>query len=99
MPTLYLSLYPIGSSLYFLSLFYTLSGVAYIFKAYFIPYRDENRYLKSIFATHSDVNFSNFSFFCINKERKVQETIQAPLKNQEPLKIKLKNHLKKIKNP
>ena len=42
---------------------YTLSGVAYIFKAYFIPYRDENRCLKSIFATRSDVNFSNFSFF------------------------------------
>ena len=45
-------------------------------------------------------------FFCINKERKVQETIQAPLKIKTPLKKtknhflkKLKNPLKKIKNP
>lgn len=58
---------------------YTLSGVAYVFKAYFIPYRDENRYKKKqFFTTLSDINISNISFFCINKERKVQETIQDP---------------------
>ena len=66
---------------------------------------------KQFFTTLSDINIS---FFCINKERKVQETIKDPLKekrepfkeNQEPLKnpqnllIKdFKNHLKKIKNP
>ena len=67
---------------------------------------------KQFFTTLSDINISNFSFFCINKERKVQETIQDPLKKQEPFKenqeplkkipqnllIKdCKNHLKKIK--
>ena len=44
-------------------------------------------------------------FFCINKERKVQETIKDPLKenqepfkeNQEPFK-KIRNHLKKSQN-
>ena len=44
-------------------------------------------------------------FFCINKERKVQETIQAPLKIKNPLKNfknplkKTKNHLKKTQEP
>ena len=41
---------------------------------------------KQFFTTLSDINISNFSFFCINKERKVQETIQDPLKKQEPFK-------------
>lgn len=36
-------------------------------------------------------------FFCINKERKVQETIQAPLKIKNPLK-NFKTPLKKTKN-
>ena len=32
-------------------------------------------------------------FFCINKERKVQETIKDPLKeNQEPFKENQENH-------
>ena len=43
---------------------------------------------KQFFTTLSDINISNFSFFCINKERKVQETIQDPLKKQEPFKEK-----------
>ena len=68
---------------------------------------------KQFFTTLSDINISNISFFCINKEKKVQETIQDPLKNKNHLKkirnplkdpqnllIKdFKNHLKKIKNP
>ena len=42
---------------------------------------------KQFFTTLSDINISNISFFfCINKERKVQETIQDPLKKQEPFK-------------
>ena len=65
---------------------YTLSGVAYIFKAYFIPYRDENRCLKSIFATRSDVNFSNFSFFLHKQRKKGSRNYPSPLKNQDPLK-------------
>lgn len=28
---------------------YTLSGVAYVCEAYFIPYRDESRYKKTVF--------------------------------------------------
>ena len=64
---------------------YTLSGVAYIFKAYFIPYRDENRFKKQFFTTLSAISISVISVFCINKERKVQETIQDPLKKTRTL--------------
>ena len=49
---------------------------------------------KQFFTTLSDINIS---FFCINKERKVQETIQAPLKIKNPLK-NFKTPLKKTKN-
>ena len=41
---------------------------------------------KQFFTILSNINISNFSFFCINKERMVQETIQDPLKKQEPFK-------------
>ena len=41
---------------------------------------------KQFFTTLSDINISNIIFFCINKEKKVQETIQDPLKKQEPFK-------------
>ena len=48
---------------------------------------------KQFYTTLSDINIS---FFCINKERKVQETIQDPLKKQEPFKENQENHLKKF---
>jgi len=51
---------------------------------------------KQFFTTLSDINISNFSFFCINKERKVQETIQDPLKKQEPFKENQEPFKKKI---
>ena len=42
---------------------YTLSGVAYIFEAYFIPYRDENRYKKNSFLPLSAISISVISVF------------------------------------
>jgi len=38
-------------------------------------------------------------FFCINKERKVQETIKASLKNQEPFFLTQEPFYLKLKNP
>ena len=38
-------------------------------------------------------------FFCINKERKVQETIQAPLKIKNPLKKSPKPFNKRFQEP
>lgn len=46
---------------------------------------------KQFFTTLSDINISNISFF-LHKERKVQETIQEPLKKQEPFKENQENH-------
>ena len=43
--------------------------------------------IKNSFLPLSAISISVISvFFCINKERKVQETIQDPLKKQEPFK-------------
>lgn len=42
---------------------YTLSGVAYVFEAYFIPYRDENIYKKNSFLPLSAISISVISVF------------------------------------
>lgn len=42
---------------------YTLSGVAYVFEAYFIPYRDENRYKKNSFLPLSAISILVISVF------------------------------------
>lgn len=65
---------------------YTLSGVVYIFKLSLYPIGMKID-IKNGFLPLSAISISVISvFFCINKERKVQETIQDPLKKQEPFK-------------
>ena len=41
---------------------------------------------KQFFATHSDVNFSNFSFFLHKQRKKGSRNYPRTLKNQEPFK-------------
>ena len=56
---------------------YTLSGVAYVFEAYFIPYRDENRYKKTVFY-HSQRY--QYQFFLHKQRKKGSRNYPRPLK-------------------
>lgn len=57
---------------------YTLSGVAYVFEAYFIPYRDENRYKKNSFLPLSAISISVISVFLHKQRKKGSRNYQRP---------------------
>lgn len=57
---------------------YTLSGVAYVFEAWFIPHRDENRYKKNSFLPLSAISISVISVFLHKQRKKGSRNYQRP---------------------